>query len=90
MGFSRTEFIRVLPRALSGYLIESQGVDRWHISDPQRKLLVSLRIDVGPERCIGALRLPVLAVEMEFLAAEDGPRRDFLRRFERGFHKGGG
>ncbi len=90
MGFTRAEFVRVLPMALAGFVIEAQGMDCWRISDPDRELQVALRIEPGPERRIGALKLPVLAVELEFLSSADALQQVFLRRFERGFHKGGG
>ena len=90
MGFSREEFVRVLPKALAGYRIESGGGNRWCISDPDRNLRAELSIEPGESRRIGALNLPVLRVELEFTVGTEARRQEFLRRFERGFHKGGG
>jgi len=90
MGFSREEFIRVLPRALAGYRVESSGADRWRISDPERLLQASLQITPAPPRRLGALSLPVLAVRLEFPEGTEPRRQEFLRRFERGFQRGGG
>jgi hypothetical protein len=39
---------------------------------------------------IGALRLPVLAVTIDLGGARETLMREFMRRFERGFHRGGG
>jgi hypothetical protein len=39
---------------------------------------------------MGALRLPVLAVTIDPGGAGENVMREFMRRFERGFHRGGG
>lgn len=92
MGFSREEFIRVLPRALSAYRIHADGTDRWRVSDADGGFRVLLSIKAEPPRRIGALALPVLTVRLEFATTDDDRARrpEFLTRFERGFHKGGG
>jgi hypothetical protein len=39
---------------------------------------------------MGSLRLPVLAVTIELATATADLAKEFMRRFERGFHRGGG
>jgi hypothetical protein len=90
MGFSRDEFIRVLPLALAAYRMESPRVDNWRISDANGELQVQLKIQPKPTRQLGALNLPVLAVRLEFASGTEQQRQELLRRFERGFQKGGG
>lgn len=89
MGYSADEFKRVLPLAMRDWSVEG-GMPRWRISDPLGHELATVHIAPRPERVMGALRLPVLWVSIEFGEPGAELSKEFMRRFERGFHRGGG
>lgn len=51
-----------------------------------------LTIEYSPERyhTIAALRMPYTALRFRFLGWEETQRLDFMEKFGRAFHKGGG
>jgi len=87
MGYSRDEFARVLPAAMRDWRVTG-GPDVWRVTATDGKAVATIRIKSLPERVIGALRVPVLAVTIEPQAATLAG--EFKRRFDRGFHRGGG
>lgn len=89
MGYSVDEFARVLQPAMRDWPVGGQ-VPRWQVSGAQGILLANIAIAPQADRVIGALRLPVLHVTIAFTDAGDARRDEFMRRFERGFHRGGG
>jgi hypothetical protein len=89
MGYSMDEFIRVLPLAMRDWPVTG-GPDAWQVRDTAGELLARVHIKPGSERAMGALRLPVLAVTIDLGDAGDTLACEFMRRFERGFHRGGG
>lgn len=89
MGYSTDEFIRVLPGAMRDWVVTG-GPDVWQVRDSAGELIAGVRIEPRSERVIGALRLPVLAVTIDLAGAQETLMREFMRRFERGFHRGGG
>lgn len=89
MGYSTDEFERVLPMAMRDWSVSGQ-VPRWHIDDAAGRALATVHIEQRPERVMGSLRLPVLYVHIDFEDIEKALIDEFILRFERGFHRGGG
>ena len=89
MGYTATEFAQVLPRAMRDWAV-SGGPDTWRVVDDHRAPLVVIHTRALPERRVGALALPVLEVTLDLGATPEAVAAEFLRRFDRGFHRGGG
>jgi len=89
MGYSTDEFRRVLPAAMRDWSV-SGGPGLWQISTVDGDGIATVRIRPMPERAMGSLRLPVLAVTIDLADASPDQAREFVHRFERGFHRGGG
>lgn len=89
MGYSQDEFCRVLPAAMRDWAVTGSETS-WRVASPDGTDVARLELRPRPARRIGALRIPVLHVRIAFLNEDPEIRHDFLRRFERGFHKGGG
>ena len=89
MGYSREEFTRVLPSAMRDWSVRG-GPGEWRVSTPRGELIAIIRIDPLPARSMGSLRLPVLAVNVDLTTATADQASEFRRRFDRGFHRGGG
>lgn len=89
MGYSMDEFARVLPLAMRDWPV-SGAAPRWSVSDTHGNRLVTLSIEPRATRVAGALRLPVLRVQITFDMPASADVVELLRRFERGFHRGGG
>ncbi len=89
MGYTSTEFAAVLPAAMRDWTVAG-GPSRWQVSGPRQRAIATIEIRALPARVIGALRIPVLAVSIDLRAASDTLAMEFMRRFERGFHRGGG
>lgn len=90
MGYSRAEFAAVLPRAFAAWQVVAEEVDSWRVQAVDGSAATRIRITPIAPRRLGALTLPVLEVQIEFLAADPADRQLVLARFERGFQKGGG
>lgn len=89
MGYSLTEFAQVLPSAMRDWKV-SGGPDVWHVCDRAGEPIAAIATLPQSVRALGALRIPVLRVEIELLSASPTVAGEFMRRFERGFHRGGG
>lgn len=89
MGYSAEEFSRVLPAAMRDWSV-CGGPESWQVSSVGGDDIATIRIRPMPERVMGSLRLPVLAVDIDLAAASPDQASEFVRRFERGFHRGGG
>jgi hypothetical protein len=89
MGASIEEFARTLPNAMRDWQV-SGGPDAWRISSPSGEHIAGIRIQPLAERRLGALSLPVLAVRIDLDPSSAVRAEEFLRRFERGFQRGGG
>ena len=89
MGYSVAEFERVLPLAMRDWPVSGE-LPRWQISDTNGSMLAVIELNPQPERMIGMLRIPVLMVTIRFDSLSAQVRNEFMQRFERGFHRGGG
>jgi len=89
MGYSSAEFCRVLPAAMRDWSV-SGGPELWQVATAGGDDVATIRIQPMPERAMGSLRVPVLAVTIDLAAASPDRAGEFVHRFERGFHRGGG
>ena len=89
MGCSLAEFAAALPAAMRDWRI-SGGPVAWQVADAAGRHIASISISPLPARRLGALSLPVLSVTLDLGEVPAALREEFLRRFERGFHRGGG
>ena len=89
MGYSADEFDRVLPLAMRDWSVTGQ-IPRWHIQHTEGRVVATVHIEPRPERVMGSLRLPVLSVRIAFEDIGEALVNEFVQRFERGFHRGGG
>ena len=89
MGYSVGEFSAVLPSAMRDWRV-SGGPYRWRVIAVDGSLVSEILIEPRPDRAIGALRLPVLAVTIDLGNTHPERVAEFLHRFDRGFHRGGG
>lgn len=89
MGYSVDEFERVLPKAMRDWTVKGRN-PQWSVNDDSGSELASISIEPRAERVAGAMRLPVLQVRITFEMPASARVVEMLRRFERGFHRGGG
>ena len=89
MGFTEAEFSAVLPAAMRDWQV-SGGAGEWRVSASDGRCIAHILVERLPDRSVGALRLPVLRVGIALDSASSEVSAEFLRRFERGFHRGGG
>ena len=87
MGITHSDFFRTLPAALPATPYTVQGSDVI-ITEDTRRLVISL----SPEgrRRIAALFLPMTQVRFSFSGYSQGEIEEFMGRFDRAFHRGGG
>lgn len=87
MGFTRKEFMRILPSALHGYPYNVDGNDIGISLDGTR-----LTISLGEERVrkIALLELPYMEVLFNYTEFDEAAFRSFLKQFDLYFRKGGG
>lgn len=87
MGFTRAEFLQLLPAALCGYAY-TQDDNHIHVTLEGK----SLRITLGEEqvRRIATLALPYIGVTFAYPGVEEADFQTFLRQFDLYYRKGGG
>jgi hypothetical protein len=87
MGYSRPDFLRLLPKALDGKGVQA-AEDRFEVDDGGRRLIV----EIGPEseRRLGNFRLPRLPITLSFSNYSEQEMETALRRFWQTYQKGGG
>lgn len=87
MGFTRVEFMRILPAALHDYPFRLEGnCISVEIGDK------TLRITLGEEqvRRIALLALPYIPVEFDYAQVDETDFQTFLKQFDLYYRKGGG
>ena len=87
MGLTHSDFLRNLPSVVAGMSWRREG-SRILLADAPRQLEILL----GPEqqRRLGMLQLPLTEITLTFIGYTQEQRRNFLRRFDLGFQRGGG
>ena len=89
MGYSIDEFAGVLAPAMRDWAVAG-GPHTWSVCSGDGQPLATIDVAPGADRRVGALRLPVLHVRIRFETTSAVHAAELLRRFERGFHRGGG
>ena len=90
MGYSVDEFVRVLPAAMRDWRVSGSRL-QWHVQHAEAGLDIGIDLSPLPDRRMGALSVPVLAVTITPKPpTSNALMEEFMRRFERGFHRGGG
>ncbi|MDJ0832146.1 MAG: hypothetical protein QNJ69_01400 [Gammaproteobacteria bacterium] len=93
MGYTLDEFAKVLQgnfsAADSPYRVEQVAAGQWRVAS-QSDLAVTISVKQKPERQLGLLNLPVLAVSFAVTAGNDDEEQAFYDKFFKYFHKGGG
>ena len=89
MGYTTDEFASVLPLAMRDWRVTGRSPG-WTVIDGDGEMLAEIAIAPRPERALGALRLPVLQVQIRFHTTLVAKAAELQRRFERGFQRGGG
>jgi len=86
MGYTRQEFMEILPGLLSNYSFEFEGKV---VSISLNRGMVLIRVGCeGVRRFTQHVSFPILAVEIEFFGLTDEEENAFLRQFDRHFMKG--
>ena len=89
MGITVTEFSNLLPLVSKTHLTTiDTATGRATLRDADAEVIVDFQ--TMPERCLGALRLPVLDVSIRFRGYTDRQVHDFMARFDRSFLRMGG
>ncbi len=87
MAVTLEDFARTLPPALGGHDYRLEGRSA-RIDHPDGEILITLHPTA--ERRLGAFVIPATPVEFTFVGLGEAERRDFMRRFDRYFQRGGG
>jgi hypothetical protein len=87
MGFTRAEFMQILPSALRNH---TYHIDDQLITIPLASGLITIQLGAEQVRKIARLALPYLPVSIDFtnIPAEDFQK--FLQHFDLYYRKGGG
>ncbi len=87
MGISHSDFFRIFPAVINRQPFE-RSADGIRYSDRERRLSIVL----SPEsnRRLGMLRIPLTTLRLEFNGYTCDEVDQFMERFDRHFHRGGG
>jgi hypothetical protein len=88
MGYSLGEFARVLPSAMRDWLVSGEP-GQWQVCIDGQPAISVLLVPQPPRR-IGMLSIPVSSVTIRFERDDPAVVTEFMTRFDRGFHRGGG
>jgi hypothetical protein len=87
MTISHSEFFRILPKALQSYLYQQHEND---ISVTLDKGEIVISLSKERVRKIASLSLPVTDVTFQINNVAEKSKNDFLKQFNRAYHRGGG
>lgn len=87
MSITHKDFLRLLPRAVSGAPITRRD-NRVHVATEAGRVTITL----APERArqLGLLTFPVTRVSIEFEGFSPSDQGAFLARFDLAYQRGGG
>ena len=88
MGLSEKDFDSVLPNAVKPY--EVQITDTGYSLENDSGLKVIIDKTVMPPRVIASARLPRMMVVLTFDGHTEADVKEFMKRFNRYIHRGGG
>ena len=88
MGFTRVELLKGLENAVMPYTVSGGRKDPIEIHHDGRLV----KLTTGPDgyRAIASMRIPLLPVKLEFFGFDQSQYEEFLARFRKYLHKGGG
>ncbi|MEE9445522.1 MAG: hypothetical protein V3V19_07645 [Cocleimonas sp.] len=97
MGYTIDEFDKTLHGQFitkqSAYTCSAINAKQWEVNFNDKTLQsakIIIEIAPLPPRIIAMLRLPVLNVSFDFMGLDNEQQSQFLNRFFKYFHKGGG
>ncbi len=88
MGFTHRELLKGLPAAVAPYQIEKHTDKLYRLHNESRQVLLHLSPETN--RAIAALNIPMTSVKLEFFGFDESRFEDFMLRYKRYLHKGGG
>ena len=88
MGFTHDEILRGLPAAVAPFTIEKIGAREYVLRYKNR----SVRLTMQPEttRPIANFHIPMTVAKLEFFNFTQSDHNEFMQRYKRYLHKGGG
>jgi hypothetical protein len=87
LGITHAEFFRSLPPALADQPYAIQGNE---VRIEERGRSIVLKLSPENTRALGRLQLPVTPVTFTFAGYSERAIEDFMAKFNRHFHRGGG
>lgn len=87
MSLTEAEFLRLIPRAVSPFKF-SMNPNAVMVDVGQGRVRIVSKVRPGHK--IASLALPVLQVDIVFEGLGEVAATQFLARFDRAFHRGGG
>lgn len=87
MAITEADFFRLLPRVLTG---AEHCLPRKNMTIPYAGGYVHIHLSILPDRKIGSLELPELALRLAFENLSTTEQAAFMRRFDTAFQRGGG
>ncbi len=88
MGFTRVELLKGLENAVVPYRVVSLSSDPVEIVKEDR--LIQLTTGADGFRSIASMRIPLLSVSLDFFGFDQMQYDEFMQRFRKYLHKGGG
>ena len=89
MGYSATDFFRILPSAIKDYTHRVEA-NRVTVNGAGKDQSVRLVVKSLPDREIGMIRIPRIEVEFSFRNFSEKERKEFMENFDRSYQRGGG
>jgi hypothetical protein len=88
MGFTRSELLRGLEKAVLPYKLVNTQTAEIEIFEANRMV----KLTTGPDnfRMIASMKIPQLSVNLEFFDFDQSQFEQFMDRFKKYLHKGGG
>ena len=87
MSITHAEFFRILPSVAGTRGVRVKGDKVWIVEEGRE---IWIRLSEEKERVIGALRLPMTDIELQFFGHTDLEAKDFMDRFDLHYRRGGG
>jgi len=89
MGYSESEFYRILPAALGEYqFTTANNITDIRHTDNNHQLQIT--VSPLPDRVLGAFRIQRIDVQFAFTNMDAEARSALMQRFDRRFQRGGG
>ena len=88
MGLPEKEFGSVLPNASKPYIVEATSTGFSLQNDSQQSIIIDKTV-LSP-RALGSARIPRMMVVITFNGHDEAEVKEFMKRFNRYMHRGGG